>query len=58
MFGVIMFEKYYMTILFDKSTSSSKNSTGSYDYKFFDGALKKGIFEGKWYLTNDQKIEA
>jgi len=24
-FGVIMFEKYYMTFLFDKSLSSSKN---------------------------------
>ena len=57
-FGVIMFEKYYMTILFDKSTSSSKNSKGTYDYKLFDGYLKKGIFEGKWYLTNDSKIEA
>lgn len=53
-----MFEKYYLTILFDKSTSSSKNSTGTYDYKLFEGSLKKGIFEGKWYLTNDQKIEA
>jgi len=39
-----MFEKYYMTILFDKSTSSSKNSSGTYDYKLFDGSLKKGNF--------------
>ena len=57
LFGVIMFEKYYPTIVFEKSVSDSKNSLGNYDYKFFEGSLKKGQFEGRWYTSNDTKIE-
>ncbi len=56
-YGVLMFEKYYMTIVFEKSMSSSRNRTGGFDYKLFDGSLKKGVFEGRWYVTNDTKIE-
>lgn len=56
LFGVIMFEKYYPTIIFEKSVSNLKNENGNYNYKFFDGYLKKGQFEGRWYTTNDAKI--
>ena len=52
-----MFEKYYPTIVFEKSVSDFKNSLGNYDYKFFEGSLKKGQFEGRWYTSNDTKIE-
>lgn len=57
-FGVIMFEKYYMTFLFEKSVSNSKNERGTYDYKFYDGLQKKGVFEGKSYYSNDEMIDA
>ncbi len=43
-FGVIMFESYYPTILFEKSDSNSKNESGNYNYTFFDGVQKKGKF--------------
>lgn len=56
-FGVIMFEKYYPTFIFEKSVSSSKNEQGKYNYKFFEGILKKGQFEGNWYISDDNKIE-
>jgi hypothetical protein len=30
---------------------------GNYNYTFFEGVLKKGKFEGRWYSSNDTKIE-
>ena len=43
-YGIIMFEKFFMTIFFEKSISNNTNSKGFYDYLFFEATQRKGLF--------------